>query len=66
MAAGGTLSDRHDWYTFTPLLTTLKKCPGCGRQVVERGATYCDICKNIQGDVDGNIIVIDKIPFAEF
>lgn len=47
--------------------TALKKCPGCGRYVVERGATYCDICKYIKGDdVDGNVIVIDRIPFAAF
>ena len=45
----------------------LKKCPGCGRHVVQRGATYCDICKYIKGDdVDGNVIVIDRIPFATF
>lgn len=44
--------------------TLLKKCPGCGRQVVGRGATYCDICKNIKGDVDGNIIVLTDFPFA--
>ena len=46
--------------------TTLKKCPGCGRQVVQRGATYCDICKNIKGDVDGNVIVLTDFPFAAF
>ena len=46
--------------------TSLKKCPGCGRQVVEPGATYCDICENIKGDVDGNVIVLSDFPFASF
>ena len=48
------------------LHTILKKCPGCGRQVVQRGATYCDICKNIEGDVDGNVIVLTDCPMVAF
>jgi transposase len=44
--------------------STLKKCPGCDRHVVERGATYCDLCKYIKGDdVDGNVIVLTDLPF---
>ncbi|MHB9038369.1 MAG: helix-turn-helix domain-containing protein [Armatimonadota bacterium] len=47
--------------------STLKKCPGCGRHVVERGATYCDLCKYIKGDdVDGNVIVLTNLPFSAF
>ena len=68
MDNAGQKSNREHKANVEPSIphTSIKKCPGCGRHVVERGATYCDICENIKGDVDGNVIVLSDFPFAAF
>ena len=44
----------------------VKLCRGCGRPIVGRGATHCELCRTIEGGSDGEVIALTKMPFATF
>ncbi len=42
--------------------TASRLCRSCGRPIVEKGASYCNICRNIVGETDGDVIVLSDMP----
>jgi len=44
----------------------LRRCPRCGRSVLRRGQSYCDICRSVEDAEDGDVIVVSHIPIASF
>ena len=43
-----------------------KLCRGCGRPIVGQSKNYCDLCRTIDGDSDGDVIVPTSIPLVSF
>lgn len=43
-----------------------KLCRGCGRPLVGQSKNYCNLCRNIDGGVDGEVIVPTSIPLVSF
>jgi len=39
-------------------------CRSCSRPIVDKSESYCDICKNIISETDGDVIVLSDMPIA--